>query len=37
MLDALRSLLAPQKSKLRAVYYGVRQKLVDAFRSYGEP
>ncbi len=37
MLDALRSRLHLQKSKLRAAYYGLQQKLVDAFRSYGEP
>jgi aminoglycoside 3-N-acetyltransferase len=34
----LRDLLArfpTQKSKLRAIYYGLQQKYVDAFRSYG--
>jgi aminoglycoside 3-N-acetyltransferase len=37
MLGALRSRLSLQKSKLRAVYYGLQQKLVDTFRSYREP
>src|SRR5688500_8804102 len=36
MLSALLSRLAPAtKSRLRAVYYGLQQKLVDTFRSYG--
>jgi len=37
MLSALLSRLPLQKSKLRAVYYGLQQRLVDTFRSYGEP
>jgi aminoglycoside 3-N-acetyltransferase len=36
MLGDLRSRLWRQRSKLRALYYGLRQMLVDAFRSYGE-